>query len=73
MFLGRALAAPRVKLMQDPYQRLELQFLPLRKGPRAAGELIAAFELIELDYSSGLEVRVLGSSWDTHGPLLQFL
>ena len=65
MFLGRALAAPRVKLMEDPYQHPELQFFPLRKGPRAAGELIATFELIELDYSSGLEVRVLGSSWDT--------
>lgn len=48
MFLGRTLAALRVKLMEDPYQ----QFFPLRKGPRAARELIATFELIELDYSS---------------------
>ncbi|XP_073861290.1 fer-1-like protein 4 isoform X1 [Macaca fascicularis] len=55
VFLGRALAAPRVKLMEDPYQRPELQFFPLRKGPRAAGELIAVFELIELDYSGRLE------------------
>ena len=65
VFLGRALAAPRVKLMEDPYQHPELQFFPLRKGPQAAGELIATFELIELDYSGGLEVRGLGSSWDT--------
>lgn len=57
VFLGRALAAPRVKLIEDPYQRPELQFFPLKKGPRAAGELIATFELIELDYSSRLEVR----------------
>uniref|UniRef100_A0A5F9CH26 C2 domain-containing protein n=1 Tax=Oryctolagus cuniculus TaxID=9986 RepID=A0A5F9CH26_RABIT len=57
VFLGRALAAPRVKLVEDPYQRPELQFFPLRKGPRAAGELIATFELIELDYSRRLEVR----------------
>ncbi|XP_033042129.1 fer-1-like protein 4 isoform X2 [Trachypithecus francoisi] len=55
VFLGRALAAPRVKLMEDPYQHPELQFFPLRKGPRAAGELIAVFELIELDYSGRLE------------------
>lgn len=48
VFLGRTLAALRVKLMEDPYQ----QFFPLRKGPRAARELIATFELIELDYSS---------------------
>ncbi|XP_077026342.1 fer-1-like protein 4 isoform X2 [Tamandua tetradactyla] len=58
VFLGRALAAPRVKLVEDPYQRPELQFFPLRKGPRAAGELIATFELIELDYSGRLEPSV---------------
>ncbi|XP_036100587.1 fer-1-like protein 4 [Molossus molossus] len=58
VFLGRALAAPRVKLIEDPYQRPELQFFPLRKGPRAAGELIATFELIELDYSGRLEPSV---------------
>lgn len=63
VFLGRALAAPRVKLIEDPYRRPELQFFPLRKGPRAAGELIATFELIELDYSGRLEVRVLWPSW----------
>nr|XP_023482231.1 fer-1-like protein 4 [Equus caballus] len=58
VFLGRALAAPRVKLIEDPYQRPELQFFPLRKGPQAAGELIATFELIELDYSGRLEPSV---------------
>uniref|UniRef100_A0A671FQ71 C2 domain-containing protein n=1 Tax=Rhinolophus ferrumequinum TaxID=59479 RepID=A0A671FQ71_RHIFE len=58
VFLGRALAAPKVKLMEDPYQCPELQFFPLRKGPRAAGELIATFELIELDYSGQLEPSV---------------
>ncbi|XP_069863932.1 fer-1-like protein 4 [Dipodomys merriami] len=58
VFLGRALAAPRVKLIEDPYQHPELQFFSLRKGPRAAGELIATFELIELDYGSGLEPSV---------------
>ncbi|XP_049725507.1 fer-1-like protein 4 [Elephas maximus indicus] len=58
VFLGRALAAPRVKLMEEPYQCPDLQFFPLRKGPRAAGELIATFELIELDYSGQLEPSV---------------
>ncbi|KAM4841899.1 LOW QUALITY PROTEIN: fer-1-like protein 4 [Thomomys bottae] len=58
VFLGRALAAPRVKLTEDPYQRPELQFFCLRKGPRAAGELIATFELIELNYGGGLEPSV---------------
>ncbi|XP_004867924.1 fer-1-like protein 4 [Heterocephalus glaber] len=58
VFLGRALAAPRVKLTEDPYQRPELQFFPLKKGARGAGELIATFELIELDYSGRLEPSV---------------
>nr|XP_012610306.1 fer-1-like protein 4 [Microcebus murinus] len=58
VFLGRALAAPRVKLVEDPYLCPELQFFPLRKGPRAAGELIATFELIELDYSGRFEPSV---------------
>lgn len=56
VFLGRAFAAPRVKLIEDSYQRPELQFFPLRKGRQAAGEVIATFELIELDYSGHLEV-----------------
>ncbi|XP_040588599.1 fer-1-like protein 4 [Mesocricetus auratus] len=58
VFLGRALAAPRVKLIEDPYQRPELQFFPLRKGSQAAGEVIATFELIEMDYSGHLEPTV---------------
>ncbi|KAL6046825.1 hypothetical protein STEG23_005098 [Scotinomys teguina] len=58
VFLGRALAAPRVKLIEDPYQRPELQFFPLRKGLQAAGEVIATFELIELDYRGHLEPSV---------------
>ncbi|KAL1786542.1 fer-1 4 [Sigmodon hispidus] len=58
VFLGRALAAPRVKLIEDPYQCPELQFFPLRKGLQPAGEVIATFELIELDYSGHLEPSV---------------
>ncbi|KAH0515665.1 Fer-1-like protein 4 [Microtus ochrogaster] len=58
VFLGRALAAPKVKLIEDPYQRPELQFFPLRKGKQTAGEVIATFELIELDYSGHFEPSV---------------
>lgn len=70
MFLGRALAAPRVKLIEDPYQRPELQFFPLRKGPQGAGEVIATFELIELDYSGHLEVRLF---WPSQQAVFPFL
>lgn len=45
-----------MKLVDDPYSKPALQFFDIYKGPRAAGELIATFELIELDYSGYLEV-----------------
>ncbi|KFO93014.1 Fer-1-like 4, partial [Buceros rhinoceros silvestris] len=54
-FLGQAFAVPQVKLVDEPYSRPALQFFDIYKGSRAAGELIATFELIELDYSGYLE------------------
>ncbi|KAL8179277.1 UNVERIFIED_CONTAM: hypothetical protein K2H54_062405, partial [Gekko kuhli] len=57
-FLGRAFATPQVKLVDEPYSKPALQFFDIYKGHRAAGELIAVFELIELDYSGYLEPSV---------------
>uniref|UniRef100_A0A674K2Y2 C2 domain-containing protein n=1 Tax=Terrapene triunguis TaxID=2587831 RepID=A0A674K2Y2_9SAUR len=57
-FLGRAFATPQVKLVDEPYCKPALQFFDIYKGARAAGELIATFELIELDYSGYLEPSV---------------
>ncbi|NXW84084.1 FR1L4 protein, partial [Alopecoenas beccarii] len=54
-FLGQAFAVPQVKLVDEPYTTPALQFFDFYKGTKAAGELIAAFELIELDYSGYLE------------------
>ncbi|NWI09601.1 FR1L4 protein, partial [Crypturellus soui] len=54
-FLGQAFAIPQVKLLDEPYSKPALQFFDFYKGTRAAGELIATFELIELDYSGYLE------------------
>ncbi|NXF83594.1 FR1L4 protein, partial [Sclerurus mexicanus] len=54
-FLGQALAVPQVKLMDEPYTTPALQFFDFCRGTKAAGELIATFELIELDYSGYLE------------------
>ncbi|NXM11884.1 FR1L4 protein, partial [Ploceus nigricollis] len=54
-FLGQAFAVPQVKLVDEPYTKPALQFFDFYRGSRAAGELIAAFELIELDYSGYLE------------------
>uniref|UniRef100_A0A8C4YDY2 C2 domain-containing protein n=1 Tax=Gopherus evgoodei TaxID=1825980 RepID=A0A8C4YDY2_9SAUR len=57
-FLGRAFATPQVKLVDEPYCKPALQFFDIYKGAKAAGELIATFELIELDYSGYLEPSV---------------
>ncbi|XP_064888726.1 fer-1-like protein 4 isoform X4 [Columba livia] len=57
-FLGQAFAVPHVKLVDEPYTTPPLQFFNFYKGTKAAGELIAAFELIELDYSGYLEPSV---------------
>ncbi|NXH56767.1 FR1L4 protein, partial [Rhabdornis inornatus] len=54
-FLGQAFAVPQVKLLDEPYTKPALQFFDFYRGTKAAGELIAAFELIELDYSGYLE------------------
>ncbi|KFP70908.1 Fer-1-like 4, partial [Acanthisitta chloris] len=54
-FLGQAFAVPQVKLVDEPYTKPALQFFDFFRGTKAAGELIATFELIELDYSGYLE------------------
>ncbi|XP_043565934.1 fer-1-like protein 4 [Chiloscyllium plagiosum] len=50
-FLGRAFAAPSVKLQGESYVRPPLKFHDIYRGQTMGGELLAAFELIELDYS----------------------
>ncbi|XP_066558256.1 fer-1-like protein 4 [Amia ocellicauda] len=50
-FIGRAFAEPEMKFAEEPYKKPALQFFDISKGKAAAGELLAAFELIELDYS----------------------
>ncbi|NWW15204.1 FR1L4 protein, partial [Falcunculus frontatus] len=54
-FLGQAFAVPQVKLVDEPYTKPALQFFDFYRGTKAAGELIASFELIELDYNGYLE------------------
>uniref|UniRef100_A0A4W6CNI3 Fer-1 like family member 4 n=1 Tax=Lates calcarifer TaxID=8187 RepID=A0A4W6CNI3_LATCA len=49
--LGRAFAEPEFKPAEEPYKKPRLRFYDVTMGRAAAGELLAAFELIELDYS----------------------
>ncbi|XP_051887398.1 fer-1-like protein 4 isoform X2 [Pristis pectinata] len=50
-FLGRAFAVPKIKLQDEQYEKPSLEFHDIYKGQTRGGELLAAFELIELDYS----------------------
>ncbi|XP_066527462.1 fer-1-like protein 4 [Hoplias malabaricus] len=49
--LGRAFAQPELKFVEEPYKKPMLKFFDISKGKSKAGELLAAFELIELDYT----------------------
>uniref|UniRef100_A0A8C1QFE8 Fer-1 like family member 4 n=1 Tax=Cyprinus carpio TaxID=7962 RepID=A0A8C1QFE8_CYPCA len=50
--LGCAFAKPELKFVEEPYKKPQLQFFEITKGKSKAGEILAALELIELDYSS---------------------
>lgn len=54
--LGRAFAEPELKFVEEPYKKPMLKFFEITKGKSKAGELLGAFELIELDYSGFGEV-----------------
>ncbi|XP_068598130.1 fer-1-like protein 4 [Brachionichthys hirsutus] len=49
--LGRAFAEPEFKTVEQYYQKPRLRFFNINMGRVPAGELLATFELIELDYS----------------------
>ncbi|KAK0146183.1 Fer-1-like protein 4 [Merluccius polli] len=61
--LGRAFAEPEMKFVENSYQKPRLRFYDITRGKSSAGELLAAFELIELDYS-GFGEPCLPSSVD---------
>ena len=50
-FIGRALARPSIKLKEDGYVRPHLEWYDLFRGPDNAGELLAAFELLQVSLS----------------------
>ncbi|XP_065364288.1 otoferlin-like [Calliphora vicina] len=47
-FIGRAIAQPRVKLRENPYVTPTLEWFDIVRGPDNAGELLAAFEMLEI-------------------------
>ncbi|XP_041638940.1 fer-1-like protein 4 [Cheilinus undulatus] len=59
--LGRTFAEPEFKTVEQYYQKPHLRFYDISMGKVPAGELLAAFELIELDYSKFGEPRLPNS------------
>lgn len=51
-FIGRALAKPHVKLLEEPYEKPDfppsLEWYEIHRGPERAGELLATFELLQV-------------------------
>ncbi|KAL9883742.1 otoferlin-like isoform 3-T8 [Glossina fuscipes fuscipes] len=47
-FIGRAIAKPRVKLRENPYTTPALEWFDIIRGSENAGELLAAFEMLEI-------------------------
>lgn len=60
--LGRTFAEPEFKSVEQYYQKPHLRFYDINMGRAAAGELLATFELIELDYSAFGEVPPVDQS-----------
>ncbi|XP_072296115.1 fer-1-like protein 4 [Eucyclogobius newberryi] len=56
--LGRAYAEPQIKRVEELYSKPQLKFYDVSLGKASAGELLAAFELIEFDYSGQGEPRL---------------
>lgn len=55
-FIGRALAKPVVKLAEEIYEKPffppVLQWFPIYRGEMRAGELLGAFELLQVNFCS---------------------
>lgn len=47
-FIGRAIAKPSIKLKENPYLTPSLEWFDITRGLDNAGELLAAFEMIEI-------------------------
>lgn len=47
-FIGRAIAKPKIKLKDNQYKTPTLEWFEVIRGTDNAGELLAAFELLEL-------------------------
>jgi hypothetical protein len=47
-FLGRAIGKPNVQLCEEDYHTPSLEWYQIHRGAEEAGELLAAFEMFEV-------------------------
>ncbi|XP_068602838.1 fer-1-like protein 6 [Brachionichthys hirsutus] len=59
-YLGSTVAVPEVRLSGDPYTPPTLRYSPLHCGSQSGGELLAAFELLQIPYSGEQSLPPLG-------------
>lgn len=50
-YLGATVAVPEIRLSSDPYTPPVLQYSPLHCGSQSGGDLLGAFELLQVSHS----------------------
>ncbi|XP_069010516.1 fer-1-like protein 6 isoform X2 [Embiotoca jacksoni] len=63
-YLGATVAVPEVRLTSDPYTPPILQYSPLHCGSQEGGELLAAFELLQVGRPVGREARQIKAGFE---------
>ncbi|KAM9850875.1 fer-1-like protein 6 isoform 2-T2 [Aulostomus maculatus] len=58
-YLGATVVVPEVRLNSDPYTPPTLQYSPLHCGSQSGGDLLAAFELVQIPTSEELNLPPL--------------
>ena len=53
-FLGRAIGKPNAILFEEDYKAPSLEWFQIHRGSEDAGELLAAFEMFEVGFSTKL-------------------
>ena len=57
-FLGRAIGKPNAILCEEDYKAPSLEWFQIHRGSEDAGELLAAFEMFEVDLLEKIELCI---------------
>lgn len=64
-YLGATVAVPEVRLASEPYTPPILQYSPLHCGSQSGGDLLAAFELLQVSLSGHFHAKVVWNGDNT--------